>query len=617
MIDYKLFDSIQEVVLVVDHEFKVVYGNTAASILFEVSPRRFQSRKALSNFVSFEPNAMDLKLESLTEPSQMREVIFTTPGGLSGSVQVIVQPQPSYFSTGSVTAEASDGHRFIVTIRDVSLEKVLQKKYRGELDQKESVISDLKTARAELEDYSKNLEKMVADRTAEITKTNALIRTILDSLGQGILVFGDDGKTLPIYSQVCRAMFGDEIGGQPIEKVLGFSEGDTDAFSNWRQAVFAEMLDFADLTPLAPSRLPLDPPREIALSYNRMTNEAGATAGVVVVTTDRTAEMEAVRNAARERALVKKIVQVAKHRDAFRMFVDDAQSLIAQFLKGDVIEQTELERKLHTLKGGAATFALDSLAATCHHFEDFLKSMGPGELYSASFKMRLLRAAGEMKTILDTELQTLTELLGPISKAKPFLKIDDVLKVYSMSMIELAETLGKKLAPLTIAGGSVEVSTPRYQGLLNSFVHAFRNAIDHGLESPETRLKNGKPAEGHLTIECTVVDQALRIVIGDDGAGVNVEKVREKLRSNPARAQLANGSDSEVAQAILEGDLSTADVVTDISGRGVGLSAVTEEARKLGGSIRVDSVRGQGMTITIAIPLQVNDLGVETVQQAA
>jgi two-component system chemotaxis sensor kinase CheA len=181
-----------------------------------------------------------------------------------------------------------------------------------------------------------------------------------------------------------------------------------------------------------------------------------------------------------------------------------------------------------------------------------------------------------------------------------------------MSMVELADRLGKRLAPLKIEGGTLEVSTVRFQGLLNSFVHAFRNAIDHGLETPEKRVAAGKSPEGHLTISCAVENDQLRIVIADDGGGVNVERVREKLLSVPSRAHLASGSDFEVAQAILEGDLSTADVVTDISGRGVGLSAVTEEVRKLGGQIRVDSVPSKGMTITMTVPY-----GVATAAQAA
>lgn len=606
MADYRLFDSIQEVVMVIDLEGKVVFGNSAAGILFDVAARRFVSRKPFSSFATFEPDPLLLELPNLSEASQMREVRFVTPSGKEGTVQVIVQPQPEFFAT-----DVAEQARYIVTIRDVSLEKVLQKKYRGELDQKESVIEDLKAARSKLEDYSHNLEKMVADRTAEITKTNALLRTILDSLGQGILVFGEDGKALPIYSQVCRTLFGEELAGRPIEQVLGFEKEQADSFSNWRQAVFAEMLDFSDLAPLAPSRLSLPPPKEIALSYNRMLSETGATIGVVVVTTDRTAEVEAVRVAQKERALVKKIVQVAKHRDAFRLFVEDAQELIGQFIKGDITDQAVLERKLHTLKGGAATFALETLAHCCHVFEDFIKSMDPGDLYSAAFKMRLACSANEMKSILDDELQTLIDLLGPLQKAKAVLKIDEVLQVYSMSMVELADRLGKQLAPLKVEGGSLEIPTVRFQGLLSSFVHAFRNAIDHGLEMPEKRLALGKSPEGHLTISCSRDRENLKILIADDGAGINLERVREKLRSIPARASLAAGTDFEVAQAILEGDLSTADVVTDISGRGVGLSAVTHEVRKLNGTIVVDSVRDKGMTMTLIVPF------VTTIQFAA
>ncbi|RYZ69271.1 MAG: hypothetical protein EOP05_15095, partial [Proteobacteria bacterium] len=370
MIDYKLFDTFQDAVLVLDQDGKVVYGNVAATFLLEVSAKRLGSGKPLSNYVEFNPPPYE-SLTTVTESTQLREVAFTASSGKAGWIQVVVHPQPEFYSAAS--EDESEKMRWIVALRDVSLEKTLHDKYKAELDKKEVVINDLKQARSKLEDYSKNLEAMVALRTAELTKTNALLRTILDSLGQGILVFGTDGLTLPVYSQVCEKLFGNSIAGRPIEEVLALDPKEAGVFASWREAVFAEMLDFSDLTPLAPNRLPLDPPTEIALSYNRMVSEQGATSGVVVVTTDRTAEVQALQLAARERALVRKVVQVARHKEAFRLFVQDASDLLSQLKTGTFATREELERRLHTLKGGAATFALEPLAQTCHELEDSLK----------------------------------------------------------------------------------------------------------------------------------------------------------------------------------------------------------------------------------------------------
>ena len=600
MIDYRLFDTFQDSVLVLDKDGKVVYGNVAATFLLDVSAKRLGSGKPLSNYVEFDPPLYE-SLEGVTEATQLREVSFHSANGKTGWIQVVVQPQPDFYA--SAGADEGEKSRWIVALRDVSLEKTLHDKYKAELDQKEAVIDDLKAARSKLEDYSKNLEAMVAERTLALTKTNALLKTILDSLGQGILVFGEEGLALPVYSQICKKLFGEEIAGRPIEAVLGFKDDETASFQTWRQAVFAEMLDFEDLTPLAPSRLPLPAPTEIALSYNRMVSEGGSTQGVVVVATDRTAEMAAVREAAREKALVRKVVQVARHKEAFRLFVQDALELLVLLSRGEFASREELERRLHTLKGGAATFALEPLAHLCHDVESSLKT---SDMMSEGFKNELSDTAAKMQTCLDSELAELRELLGPLareerSSGEPALKI--YISPFEHSISELATRLGKKVAPLEIEGGDLRLPQDRFKPLLLSLVHAFRNAVDHGVETPEERVHAGKPAEASLKFSGRIDDQNVVIEIADDGRGIDVEKLRAKLREKPSKAALAHLDDTALKQLILNGDLSTAEKVTDVSGRGVGLSAIKDEVLKLGGTIVVESELGQGTKFVLRVPV--------------
>lgn len=654
MSDYRVFDTFQDAVLVIDDEGRVFYGNEAATLLFEVSARRLSSGKPLTQFVSFSPDPFEAAgpLVEVKEATQVKEVEFSASSGKAGWTQVSFQPQPDFF-----TNEPEEKNRWIVCLRDVSLEKTLHDKYKDELDQKEAVIQDLRVAQAKLEDYSRNLEKMVEARTQELREANQLLKTILDSLGQGILVFDSAGNCLPVFSQVCRAMFGVEPSGKPVEDVLQLEATDRATFASWREAVFAEMLDFDDLVPLAPGKFEHAKDKEIALGYNPMRDSDSRIQGVVVVATDRTREVEALREAARERELVRRVVQVARNRDSFRQFVGDTRILLEELRRPEDLDREELARRLHTIKGGASSFALGEIASLAHQLEETLKSTAESEEARLAFQTRLSEEAAHIGELLDKNIAALAELLGPLDEndgpevvevpVDRFLAwsqalmdatdlgdahrvgqdilseclerpLGDAIHHLEPSLKELAESLGKRLQGLEIVGGETRAPYQPLRPVMASLVHAFRNAIDHGLESPEDRLKAGKPEAGTIRIQFGIKDgpglgasavfadraagRSLAIEISDDGRGVDADRVRAKL-IKLGKEDLASAADEEVIQAILRDDFSTAETVSEISGRGVGLSAIASEVRRLGGGIHVISKKGEGMRLMIRIPL--------------
>lgn len=653
MSDYKLFDTFQDSILMIDEHGRLVFGNHAASVLFEISAKRMASGKPLDQFVKFEPSpfAGFESLGEIREPTQMREIEFVSSSGKTGSAQVTIQPQPEYFAT-----EEGEKRRWLVYLRDVSLERILHEKYRGELDQKEDVIRALQEARAKLEDYSRNLEKMVADRTVALSEANQLLQTILDSLRDGILVFDREGKCLPVFSKVCLKVLEGEPAGRHISEVLGLSGDDKEAFASWREAVFQQLLDFDDMIPLAPKAYRHSQNLEIALGYNLMKGTSGDVDGVVVVATDRTREVQALREAASEREHVKQVVQVAKNKEAFRIFVNDARGLLEDMKNGVEADREEIARRLHTLKGGAATFSLNGLASECHMLEETLKDVRDDVSSLAAFRARLSEAAALLSQELEGDVQDLAELLGlkvtrdlatleftkvtidgwmrklteagsPVTlklaaeiarecREKP---LGDTVQHYSGSLIELAERLGKKVLPVVVEGGDTRGPLDPLQPLLSSLVHAFRNSLDHGIELPHEREANGKPAEGKIVVAFGRLSNPrgdrLVIEIRDDGRGIDPEKIRSKLRSKGLN-EVASGGDDEVIQAILRDDFSTADTITELSGRGVGLGAVAEEARRLGGTVRVNSVAGQGMSLRIDVPMP-DVVPFEQIQKAA
>jgi chemosensory pili system protein ChpA (sensor histidine kinase/response regulator) len=136
--------------------------------------------------------------------------------------------------------------------------------------------------------------------------------------------------------------------------------------------------------------------------------------------------------------------------------------------------------------------------------------------------------------------------------------------------------------------------------------HMLRNAVDHGLESAEVRIAAGKPAQGRITLDLSREGGDIIFDIRDDGAGVPLDAVRNKAIKRGLLAPDSDISDRDVLQFILQPGFSTAEKITQISGRGVGMDVVHEEVRQLGGSMSIDSVPGQGVHFRIRLPFTVS-----------
>jgi len=167
---------------------------------------------------------------------------------------------------------------------------------------------------------------------------------------------------------------------------------------------------------------------------------------------------------------------------------------------------------------------------------------------------------------------------------------------------EVAEMTGKKVKLVT-SGEDTEVDKTVVERLAEPITHMLRNAIDHGLETPEEREAAGKPAEG--TVRMAALHRSGRIVIeiADDGKGINRPRVRGIAESRGLVAPDQVLSDEEVDNLIFLPGFSTAETVTDVSGRGVGMDVVRRSIQALGGRISISSMPGKGSTFTLSLPL--------------
>jgi two-component system, chemotaxis family, sensor kinase CheA len=166
---------------------------------------------------------------------------------------------------------------------------------------------------------------------------------------------------------------------------------------------------------------------------------------------------------------------------------------------------------------------------------------------------------------------------------------------------ELSARLGKQVE-LKFAGETTELDRGLIEKISDPLTHLVRNAIDHGLETPEVREAAGKPPAGTLRLAARQRGGSIVIEVSDDGRGLD----RERLLASAARRGLRvaeDASDEEVWQLVFEPGLSTADQVTDLSGRGVGMDVVKRNIQALGGHIELASAAGWGTTVTVSVPL--------------
>jgi len=169
---------------------------------------------------------------------------------------------------------------------------------------------------------------------------------------------------------------------------------------------------------------------------------------------------------------------------------------------------------------------------------------------------------------------------------------------------DAARKLGKSIR-FDILGAGTEVDRDILEKLEAPLTHLLRNAVDHGVETPEIRLGNGKPAEAVIALEARHRSGMLSISVRDDGAGIDVERVRRKVRDRALAPVNLIGrlGERELLEFLFLPGFSTANAVTELSGRGVGLDVVHDTLRRVGGTVTISTVAGVGTTFHLLLPL--------------
>ena len=231
-----------------------------------------------------------------------------------------------------------------------------------------------------------------------------------------------------------------------------------------------------------------------------------------------------------------------------------------------------------------------------------------GEVILSSSQLRAAGTEdGEDRPNLTAGLDRMDRVVGDLQRralelrTTPLSRIVDPLPRMAR---EVARRLGKRVE-LSIEGAEIELDRSILDRLSDPLVHLIRNAVGHGIEMPSVRQASGKDEVGQIVIDARRVKDSIRISIRDDGAGIDLDQVRDRaIDAGILLADLAEDlSPEQLAALVFHPGISTAESISELSGRGVGMDAVRVTIESLGGQVEIATQRGQGTTTTMVVPI--------------
>jgi len=462
---------------------------------------------------------------------------------------------------------------------------------------------------AQLSDYARNLERKVDERTRELDERNVGMRLVLDNVAQGFITIDLHGKMANERSAIVDRWFGTPAADSTLSSYL---KGQSPRFVSQLEMGLTELRDGIMPVELLLYQLPARfSAGELTFeaTYNPIGNPE-APERLLVIISDVTAAVARERAEREQKELITLFQRIANDRSGVEEFLIEAAHLVGALR--DEQDPVVQQRLVHTLKGNCAMYGLEAYAELAHQVENDLIERGAaldstqrtalvdawkrtiariGWLLGGSRKNLVQLDAGEIDA-LATRVQAgaipreITSTLSDWKREPVYRRLERLARQSSA----VAERLNKPQPKFEIEDHGIRLDGESLAPFWSAMVHVVRNALDHGVEDAESRLLVGKPEAGTIGLSARRQEGKLIVSVRDDGGGVNWERVRDKA----AKHGLAHETRDDLIEALFSDGVSTKDEATDVSGRGVGLAALRQVVRELGGSIEVESVAHQG-----------------------
>ena len=295
--------------------------------------------------------------------------------------------------------------------------------------------------------------------------------------------------------------------------------------------------------------------------------------------------------------------------DSFGFFErPEETSIVKENIKPQVqtLGQEQIDKEIK--KFSKTDSVSNSIRVDLSKIDDLMNNIGElviahSMLAQYTYTMEDQKIKSDLNERLDLIDRYIRELQESIMSVR-MIPMETVFSKFPKVIRDTAKKLGKKI-DFKSFGETVEIDKAMIEGITDPLMHIVRNGLDHGIESIERRKAVGKPEAGTLIMGAEQANGQMIIKIQDDGGGINLQRVTNKAIENGILDEnsAAHMSQEDKALLIFAPGLSTAEAVTDISGRGVGMDVVMSNIKKLGGTIKVDTEEGFGTTFTIVLPL--------------
>ena len=473
----------------------------------------------------------------------------------------------------------------------------------------------------------------VRDREARLALRNADLQLVLDSVDQGFLTARPDGSLLPERSAILETWAGE----LPSDATLWDLAGRIDAAARAPMAnEWIQLVDGFLPVEVAIDQLPKrlnGGGRHYEFDF-RPVMSGDVMERLVIVLTDITSDVERQRVLADQHEFSLLVDFLVRDQRAFQQFWQEASQL-AQRITGDSSKEAadSVRRDLHTLKGNARQFGIGRVGTLCHTLEDALADRGTNVLLERerndlrelwdSLRRRIeplmqgstgsFRVADEdhAKLLDAVRRHAASERLEALVRG---LRCEPTLARLERAREALRATcvkLGKTPPDVSIEHNNLRLLPDRWASFWIVLPHVLSNAVDHGLESDRERLAVGKPLPGSVRLSTELVAGQVVFEVSDDGRGIDWAAVRAQAK----RRGLPCDTQQELEETLFMEGFSLKESASEISGRGVGLSAVQAVLIALRGTIEVDSKMGQGTTWRFRCPVDASEVDTNSLEQ--
>ena len=475
---------------------------------------------------------------------------------------------------------------------------------------------ELRHATDQLRAANESLEQRVRERTLALAEKNRDLRLVLDNVDQALLTVDLDGRLAGERSSVVDRWFGECTNRPLFVEHVGAEPRFADQFNLGLEMLRDDVLPPEVCVAQMPKRLTLGE-RKFDCHYLEISDGERCT-GLLLVVSDVTEQLARQRDEAEQRELMAALMALTRDRNGFLTWLDECERLVEDLSHPNAQEATQ-KRLLHTLKGNAASFGIQLVAEYCHRAETELDERT--STYQATLMdlrahwgtlTQNLRAmvSRELRKTIEVSESDLHDLVTLAQNGASLAELTAEIERLRWELVErpltrlaqharaLGQRLGKPSPETIVQADRLRLEPEHWAPLWSAMIQLVRNAVDHGIESPEVRSKSGKTANGRLRLAADLAETGFFIEIEDDGRGIDWEAIRALCK----KRGLPSESRADLVKAILSAGFSTCDQVTLVSGRGIGLDAVLATVNKLGGRLEVDSEPGRGTRWTLSFP---------------